>query len=185
MLGWRPSVVYKYLWKYVGLLAMLGLLGCGDSLYALGGSNRSTLLDSCETLELASLRWGPGPRLPLPPLLLLHDAGRGQQEVRVAGVAHDGLQLVPERPVEEVQVLLLPAQLHRALPLPTLSLLEVLPQRQEVQVGLLQDLPLNQPVDLHHWEEQRSREEGGVQGGGEVEGRGGRERGGVMKRGRE
>ncbi|XP_056433843.1 sodium-dependent neutral amino acid transporter B(0)AT2-like [Gadus chalcogrammus] len=27
MLGWRPSVVYKYLWKYVGLLAMLGLLG--------------------------------------------------------------------------------------------------------------------------------------------------------------
>ncbi|XP_017274101.1 sodium-dependent neutral amino acid transporter B(0)AT2 [Kryptolebias marmoratus] len=27
MLGWRPSVVYKYLWKYVCLLAMLGLLG--------------------------------------------------------------------------------------------------------------------------------------------------------------
>ncbi|KAM4715675.1 sodium-dependent neutral amino acid transporter B(0)AT2-like [Anableps anableps] len=26
MLGWRPSVVYKYLWKYVCLLAMLGLL---------------------------------------------------------------------------------------------------------------------------------------------------------------
>lgn len=27
MLGWRPSVVYKYLWKYICLLAMLGLLG--------------------------------------------------------------------------------------------------------------------------------------------------------------
>ncbi|KAK2820215.1 hypothetical protein Q5P01_023174 [Channa striata] len=27
MLSWRPSVVYKYLWKYVCLLAMLGLLG--------------------------------------------------------------------------------------------------------------------------------------------------------------
>lgn len=27
MLGWRPSAVYKYLWKYVCLLAMLGLLG--------------------------------------------------------------------------------------------------------------------------------------------------------------
>lgn len=27
MLGWRPSVLYKYLWKYVCLLAMLGLLG--------------------------------------------------------------------------------------------------------------------------------------------------------------
>uniref|UniRef100_A0A3Q1D1G0 Transporter n=1 Tax=Amphiprion ocellaris TaxID=80972 RepID=A0A3Q1D1G0_AMPOC len=26
MLGWRPSVVYKYLWKYICLLAMLGLL---------------------------------------------------------------------------------------------------------------------------------------------------------------
>lgn len=26
MMGWRPSVVYKYLWKYVCLLAMLGLL---------------------------------------------------------------------------------------------------------------------------------------------------------------
>ncbi|XP_068610414.1 sodium-dependent neutral amino acid transporter B(0)AT2-like [Brachionichthys hirsutus] len=26
MLGWRPSVVYKYLWKYVSLLAMLGML---------------------------------------------------------------------------------------------------------------------------------------------------------------
>ncbi|CAL8305100.1 unnamed protein product [Lota lota] len=26
MLGWRPSVIYKYLWKYVILLAMLGLL---------------------------------------------------------------------------------------------------------------------------------------------------------------
>ncbi|XP_015818946.1 sodium-dependent neutral amino acid transporter B(0)AT2 isoform X1 [Nothobranchius furzeri] len=27
MLGWRPPVIYKYLWKYVCLLAMLGLLG--------------------------------------------------------------------------------------------------------------------------------------------------------------
>ncbi|KAF3853431.1 hypothetical protein F7725_014119 [Dissostichus mawsoni] len=27
MLGWRPHVIYKYLWKYVCLLAMLGLLG--------------------------------------------------------------------------------------------------------------------------------------------------------------
>ncbi|KAM6897190.1 sodium-dependent neutral amino acid transporter B(0)AT2-like [Xenentodon cancila] len=27
MLGWRPNVIYKYLWKYVCLLAMLGLLG--------------------------------------------------------------------------------------------------------------------------------------------------------------
>ncbi|CAJ1080830.1 sodium-dependent neutral amino acid transporter B(0)AT2-like [Xyrichtys novacula] len=27
MLGWRPSVVYKYLWKYICLLAMVGLLG--------------------------------------------------------------------------------------------------------------------------------------------------------------
>lgn len=27
MLGWRPSVIYKYLWKYICLLAMLGLLG--------------------------------------------------------------------------------------------------------------------------------------------------------------
>lgn len=27
MLGWRPSVVYKYLWKYICLFAMLGLLG--------------------------------------------------------------------------------------------------------------------------------------------------------------
>lgn len=27
MLGWRPSVIYKYLWKYVCLLSMLGLLG--------------------------------------------------------------------------------------------------------------------------------------------------------------
>lgn len=26
MLGWRPYVIYKYLWKYVCLLAMLGLL---------------------------------------------------------------------------------------------------------------------------------------------------------------
>lgn len=27
MLGWRPSVIYKYLWKYICLLGMLGLLG--------------------------------------------------------------------------------------------------------------------------------------------------------------
>ncbi|XP_054913694.1 sodium-dependent neutral amino acid transporter B(0)AT2-like isoform X1 [Poeciliopsis prolifica] len=27
MLGWRPAAAYKYLWKYVCLLAMLGLLG--------------------------------------------------------------------------------------------------------------------------------------------------------------
>ncbi|XP_061564178.1 sodium-dependent neutral amino acid transporter B(0)AT2-like [Cololabis saira] len=27
MLGWRPPVIYKYLWKYVCLLSMLGLLG--------------------------------------------------------------------------------------------------------------------------------------------------------------
>ncbi|XP_040923184.1 sodium-dependent neutral amino acid transporter B(0)AT2-like [Toxotes jaculatrix] len=27
MLGWRPSVIYKYLWKYICLLAMVGLLG--------------------------------------------------------------------------------------------------------------------------------------------------------------
>ncbi|XP_068161249.1 sodium-dependent neutral amino acid transporter B(0)AT2-like [Antennarius striatus] len=26
MLGWRPSVIYKYLWKYITLLAMLGML---------------------------------------------------------------------------------------------------------------------------------------------------------------
>ncbi|XP_008301095.1 sodium-dependent neutral amino acid transporter B(0)AT2-like [Stegastes partitus] len=26
MLGWRPSVIYKYLWKYICLLAMVGLL---------------------------------------------------------------------------------------------------------------------------------------------------------------
>ncbi|XP_054609510.1 sodium-dependent neutral amino acid transporter B(0)AT2-like isoform X1 [Dunckerocampus dactyliophorus] len=26
MLGWRPNVIYKYLWKYICLLAMLGLL---------------------------------------------------------------------------------------------------------------------------------------------------------------
>lgn len=26
MLKWRPPVVYKYLWKYVCLLAMIGLL---------------------------------------------------------------------------------------------------------------------------------------------------------------
>ncbi|CAI5694493.1 unnamed protein product [Oreochromis niloticus] len=46
--------------------AMLGLLGCGESLYALGGSNRSALLDSSETLDLTTLQWSPGPRLPLP-----------------------------------------------------------------------------------------------------------------------
>ncbi|XP_057695824.1 kelch-like protein 12 [Corythoichthys intestinalis] len=45
---------------------MLGLVGCGGLLYALGGSNRSALLDSSETLKLATLRWAPGPRLPLP-----------------------------------------------------------------------------------------------------------------------
>ncbi|KAK5904321.1 hypothetical protein CesoFtcFv8_005899 [Champsocephalus esox] len=45
---------------------MLGLVGCGDSIFALGGSNRSALLDSSETLDLATLRWAPGPRLPLP-----------------------------------------------------------------------------------------------------------------------
>lgn len=27
MLGWRPYVIYKYLWKYICLLAMLALLG--------------------------------------------------------------------------------------------------------------------------------------------------------------
>ncbi|XP_060929716.1 kelch-like protein 17 [Limanda limanda] len=54
----RPSMVQPR--------AMLGLLGCGDSLYALGGSNRSALLDSSETLELSTLQWTPGPRLPLP-----------------------------------------------------------------------------------------------------------------------
>ncbi|XP_035853699.1 sodium-dependent neutral amino acid transporter B(0)AT2-like [Sander lucioperca] len=27
MLGWRPHVIYKYLWKYICLIAMLGLLG--------------------------------------------------------------------------------------------------------------------------------------------------------------
>ncbi|XP_003968809.2 kelch-like protein 12 [Takifugu rubripes] len=46
--------------------AMLGLLGCGESLYALGGCNRLAVLDSSEVLELRTLRWGPGPRLPLP-----------------------------------------------------------------------------------------------------------------------
>ncbi|KAM4589406.1 kelch repeat and BTB domain-containing protein 8 [Fundulus diaphanus] len=46
--------------------SMLGLLGCGDSLYALGGCNRSALLDSSEALDLITLQWGPGPRLPLP-----------------------------------------------------------------------------------------------------------------------
>uniref|UniRef100_A0A8C8K283 BTB domain-containing protein n=2 Tax=Oncorhynchus tshawytscha TaxID=74940 RepID=A0A8C8K283_ONCTS len=46
--------------------AMLGLLGCGESLYALGGCNRGAMLDSCEILDLATLQWGPGPRLPLP-----------------------------------------------------------------------------------------------------------------------
>ncbi|XP_061683519.1 kelch-like protein 17 [Syngnathoides biaculeatus] len=45
---------------------MLGLLGCGESLYALGGSNRLALLDSSETLELATLKWAPGPQLPFP-----------------------------------------------------------------------------------------------------------------------
>uniref|UniRef100_A0A3Q0QYS8 Si:dkey-260j18.2 n=1 Tax=Amphilophus citrinellus TaxID=61819 RepID=A0A3Q0QYS8_AMPCI len=54
----RPSMVQPR--------AMLGLLGCGESLYALGGSNRSALLDSSETLDLTTLQWSPGPRLPLP-----------------------------------------------------------------------------------------------------------------------
>uniref|UniRef100_A0A3B4U7X0 Si:dkey-260j18.2 n=2 Tax=Seriola TaxID=8160 RepID=A0A3B4U7X0_SERDU len=54
----RPSMVQPR--------AMLGLLGCGESLYALGGSNRSALMDSSETLELTTLQWAPGPRLPLP-----------------------------------------------------------------------------------------------------------------------
>ncbi|XP_028818225.1 kelch-like protein 17 [Denticeps clupeoides] len=46
--------------------AMLGLLGCGNSLYALGGCNRSALLDSCEMLDLTTLCWSSGPQLPLP-----------------------------------------------------------------------------------------------------------------------
>lgn len=46
--------------------AMFGLLGSGDSLYALGGCNRSALLDSCEIFDLNKLVWIPGPRLPLP-----------------------------------------------------------------------------------------------------------------------
>lgn len=45
---------------------MLGLLGCGEALYALGGSNRSAMLDTSEVLDLASLQWSAGPRLPLP-----------------------------------------------------------------------------------------------------------------------
>ncbi|XP_069042583.1 kelch-like protein 3 isoform X2 [Lepisosteus oculatus] len=46
--------------------AMLGLLGCGDTLYALGGCNRGALLDSAECFDLRALAWRPGPRLPLP-----------------------------------------------------------------------------------------------------------------------
>ncbi|CAL9684611.1 unnamed protein product [Knipowitschia caucasica] len=46
--------------------AMLGLLGCGNSLYALGGCNRSALLDSSEVLDLSTMVWRSGPRLPLP-----------------------------------------------------------------------------------------------------------------------
>ncbi|XP_066559811.1 kelch-like protein 3 [Amia ocellicauda] len=46
--------------------AMLGLLGCGDTLYALGGCNRSAMLDSAECFDLRNLCWRPGPRLPLP-----------------------------------------------------------------------------------------------------------------------
>ncbi|XP_041920510.1 kelch repeat and BTB domain-containing protein 8 isoform X1 [Alosa pseudoharengus] len=46
--------------------AMLGLLGCGNSLFALGGCNRSALLDSCETLDMGTMCWSPGPQLPLP-----------------------------------------------------------------------------------------------------------------------
>ncbi|XP_053502971.1 kelch-like protein 3 [Ictalurus furcatus] len=46
--------------------AMFGLLGSGNFLYALGGCNRSVLLDTCETFDLTTLTWAPGPRLPLP-----------------------------------------------------------------------------------------------------------------------
>ncbi|KAJ0063885.1 hypothetical protein NL108_013157 [Boleophthalmus pectinirostris] len=46
--------------------AMLGLLACGKSLFALGGSNRSALLDSSEVLDLTTMTWSLGPRLPLP-----------------------------------------------------------------------------------------------------------------------
>ena len=46
--------------------SMLGLLGCGNSLYALGGCNRLALLDSCETLDMTTLCWSPGPQLPMP-----------------------------------------------------------------------------------------------------------------------
>lgn len=46
--------------------AMLGLLGCGDSLFALGGSNRTALLDTSEVLDLRAMQWSGGPRLPLP-----------------------------------------------------------------------------------------------------------------------
>lgn len=54
----RPSMTHPR--------AMLGLLGCGESLYALGGCNRLAVLDSSEILELSTLQWSPGPRLPLP-----------------------------------------------------------------------------------------------------------------------
>lgn len=46
--------------------AMLGLLGCGSSLYALGGCNRQAMLDTSETFDMATLSWSPGPQLPLP-----------------------------------------------------------------------------------------------------------------------
>lgn len=46
--------------------AMFGLVGSGNFLYALGGCNRSALLDTCETFDLTTLTWAPGPRLPLP-----------------------------------------------------------------------------------------------------------------------
>ncbi|XP_056118420.1 kelch-like protein diablo [Rhinichthys klamathensis goyatoka] len=46
--------------------AMLGLLGCGGFLYALGGCNRTAFLDTCEKFDLNALTWASGPRLPLP-----------------------------------------------------------------------------------------------------------------------
>ncbi|XP_042626943.1 kelch-like protein 5 [Cyprinus carpio] len=46
--------------------AMLGLLGCGGFLYALGGCNRAAFLDTSEKFDLNTLTWASGPRLPLP-----------------------------------------------------------------------------------------------------------------------
>ncbi|TRY89410.1 hypothetical protein DNTS_010813 [Danionella cerebrum] len=46
--------------------AMLGLLGSGGFLYALGGCNRTAFLDTCEKFDLNALTWSSGPRLPLP-----------------------------------------------------------------------------------------------------------------------